>query len=334
MPRLVPLVVRHGQEVTLLGVARVVDENVHLARLGDQTLRFPRLGQIGLDVERLADLGRFAASARDDAATRLDEEACRREPDPAGRAGDDAQSIVKAEIHAAASLKAPTALELEAGVPFAPADHEPEDVDPMNAAAHALVGALPPRQVAELAATLAHEPIAAVYASPLRRALETAETVAAAHGLAPIVVDALREVDVGSWQGLTRAEVETRFPEQFRRWLEHGPGWEDGETHEQMGERVVAALRELARRHPHERVVVVTHGGPIRAALARAEGIPHSEARRTGRALPRAGALARRHLRTRPRLQHELRQLGSAALGRVRVLAAAPTLQNASLKLK
>ena len=140
-------------------------------------------------------------------------------------------------------------------------------------------------QAAELAATLAHEPIAAVYASPLRRALETAETVAAAHGLAPIVVDALREVDVGSWQGLTRAEVETRFPEQFRRWLDHGPGWEDGETHEQMGARVVASLRELARRHPHERVVVVTHGGPIRAALARAEGIPHSEARRTVRAL-------------------------------------------------
>jgi len=140
-------------------------------------------------------------------------------------------------------------------------------------------------QSAELAATLAHEPIAAVYSSPLRRALETAETVAARHELAPITVEALREVDVGSWEGLTRAQVETRFPEQFRRWLDYGPGWEDGETHEQMGERVLAALRELAHRHPDEHILVVTHGGPIRAALARAEGIPHNEARRTGPAL-------------------------------------------------
>jgi broad specificity phosphatase PhoE len=140
-------------------------------------------------------------------------------------------------------------------------------------------------QAAELAATLTREPIAAVYSSTLRRALETAETVAGPHELTPLTVDALREVDVGSWQGLTRAEVETRFPEQFRRWLDYGPGWEDGETHEQMGERVLAALRELARLHPHERILVVTHGGPIRAALARAEGISHNEARRTGPAL-------------------------------------------------
>jgi broad specificity phosphatase PhoE len=140
-------------------------------------------------------------------------------------------------------------------------------------------------QAAELAATLAHEPLAAVYSSPLRRALETAETISARHELAPVTLDALREVDVGSWQALTRAEVETRFPEQFRRWLTHGQGWEDGETYEQMGERVLAALRELARRHPHERILVVTHGGPIRAAFASAERIPHSEARRTGPAL-------------------------------------------------
>lgn len=46
---------------------------------------------------------------------------------------------------------------LEAGVPFSAADHEPEDVDPINAAVHALVHALPPRQVAELTLRLAEE---------------------------------------------------------------------------------------------------------------------------------------------------------------------------------
>ena len=137
-------------------------------------------------------------------------------------------------------------------------------------------------QAAELAETLAAEEIAAVYSSPLRRAFETAEVVAARHALEAVPVEPLREVDVGSWQALTRADVQRRFPEQFQRWLDYGQGWDDGETYEAMGERVVAALEELAARHEQEQVLVVTHGGPIRAALARAEGISHSEARRRG----------------------------------------------------
>ena len=137
-------------------------------------------------------------------------------------------------------------------------------------------------QSSELAAALAHEQLAAVYSSPLRRALETAEVVAAELGLEPVAVDALREVDVGSWQGLTRAEVEERFPEQYARWIGGGQGWEDGETYEQMGRRAVAALLELAASHDGERILAVTHGGPIRAAFAFADGTTHEEARRRG----------------------------------------------------
>jgi probable phosphoglycerate mutase len=133
-------------------------------------------------------------------------------------------------------------------------------------------------QAAELAAALAGEELAAVYSSPF----ETAHAVAEPHGLSAIPVEALREVDVGSWQALTRDEVERRFPEHFRRWLDYGRGWDDGETYEAMGERVLAALEELAAHHEGERIVAVTHGGPIRAALAQAEGISHSEARRCG----------------------------------------------------
>jgi broad specificity phosphatase PhoE len=140
-------------------------------------------------------------------------------------------------------------------------------------------------QAAELSATLAREEIVAVYSSPLRRAMETAEVIAAAHGLEPIAVAALREVDVGSWEGLTRSEVEQRFPDQYARWLEGGQGWEDGETYEQMGKRVVAALLELAASHNGERILAVTHGGPIRAAFAFADGTTHAEARRRGPAI-------------------------------------------------
>jgi broad specificity phosphatase PhoE len=137
-------------------------------------------------------------------------------------------------------------------------------------------------QAAELAAELEGVELAAVYSSPLRRAIETAEVVAAEHGLEPLAVDALREVDVGSWQGLTRVEIEARFPEQFARWLDYDQGWEDGESYEGMGRRAVAVLLELAAAHEGERILAVTHGGPIRAAFAFADGTSHAEARRLG----------------------------------------------------
>jgi broad specificity phosphatase PhoE len=141
-------------------------------------------------------------------------------------------------------------------------------------------------QAVDLSVALMAEELAAVYSSPLRRALETAEVVAASHGLEPVPVDDLREVDVGSWSGLTRAEIEERFPAQFARWLDYGQGWEDGETYEEMGRRAVDALLRLAAAHDGERVLAVTHGGPIRAAFAFADGTTHAEARRLG---PRIG---------------------------------------------
>lgn len=135
-------------------------------------------------------------------------------------------------------------------------------------------------QARALAERLVGENVAAVYASPLRRAHETAEIVAERLGLEVEAIDALREVDVGSWSGLTRAEIEQRFPEGFRRWLEFGHGWDDGESYEELGTRVLAALAELARRHPEERVLVVSHGGPMRAAMAAAADLTYANARR------------------------------------------------------
>jgi 2,3-bisphosphoglycerate-dependent phosphoglycerate mutase len=137
-------------------------------------------------------------------------------------------------------------------------------------------------QAAQLAAVLAAEPLAAVYSSPLRRAFETAQILAAPHGLEPVPVDALREVDVGSWEGLTRAEIEERFPEQFARWRDYEAGWKDGESYEEMSRRVIAGLLELAAAHEGERILAVSHGGPVRAAYALADGITQSEARRRG----------------------------------------------------
>ena len=135
-------------------------------------------------------------------------------------------------------------------------------------------------QAVDLSVQLMAEELAAVYSSPLRRAYETAEVVAASRGLEPVTVDALREVDVGSWSGLSRAEIEQRFPEQYARWLDYGRGWEDGETYEQMVDRVVGALQELAEGRDGERILAVTHGGPMRAASAFADRVSYAEARR------------------------------------------------------
>jgi broad specificity phosphatase PhoE len=125
------------------------------------------------------------------------------------------------------------------------------------------------------------ERFAAIYTSPLRRAYETAAILSTQLGLEPVPDEALKEVDVGSWSGLTREEVEVRFPAGYARWLEYGHGWDDGESYDELGERVVAGLLGIAAQHPDQRVLAVTHGGPIRSALAAADRVPFEEARRS-----------------------------------------------------
>ena len=129
------------------------------------------------------------------------------------------------------------------------------------------------RQAAELADRLANVEIDAVYSSDLLRAVETAEPVAKRLGLPLQALPELREVDVGTWAGLTRDEVAERFPEGFRRWSEWQTGWEDGETYDEMGERVVGAILRLAGEQEGGRILVVSHGGAIRALHAAAAGI-------------------------------------------------------------
>jgi broad specificity phosphatase PhoE len=111
-------------------------------------------------------------------------------------------------------------------------------------------------QARELAHTLAGERVDAVYSSDLSRASETAAAIAGEHGLAVLVDPDLREIDVGGREGLTREEVEQRFPDG---------GW-NGETREEHAARVLRALHRIADRHPDGRVVVVGHGGTLRRA--------------------------------------------------------------------
>jgi broad specificity phosphatase PhoE len=116
-------------------------------------------------------------------------------------------------------------------------------------------------QARALADELAHEQVDAVYSSDLDRALDTARAVAEPRGIPVVPVPELREKDFGTWEGLLDEEILERFPQA------HNGPWGDAETPDELEERVLAALREIAERHPGERVLVVSHGGPLRAVL-------------------------------------------------------------------
>jgi 2,3-bisphosphoglycerate-dependent phosphoglycerate mutase len=137
-------------------------------------------------------------------------------------------------------------------------------------------------QARALAEALADEPIAAVYSSDLRRALETAEIVAGRLKLAVHADASLRELDVGAWAGHTLAELRGRYPESVARWEQSGePGWEGGESHADMAARVVGTIRAIAAAHADEDVLVVSHGGPVRAVKALAAGLDYPDGRRS-----------------------------------------------------
>ena len=105
-------------------------------------------------------------------------------------------------------------------------------------------------QARRLADEIAGEQFDAVYASDLARARETAEIVAERLQLTVVLDADLREKDWGNWEGLTSAE---------RVGVELV-----GESTESHQKRMLAALGQIAARHPYGRVLVVTHGGSMR----------------------------------------------------------------------
>jgi broad specificity phosphatase PhoE len=113
--------------------------------------------------------------------------------------------------------------------------------------------------------------IAALYTSPLTRARQTAQIVGKALGMTPVEREGLREVNVGHVGGLTHEEFATRFPEAFPRWQDRRDvefTWPGGEVRADFFRRAAQAVDEIVARHPHDKIVVVCHGGVIRAALA------------------------------------------------------------------
>jgi probable phosphoglycerate mutase len=125
-------------------------------------------------------------------------------------------------------------------------------------------------QAERLARRLADDALTAVYASPLERTLETARIVAAPHGLTPVPCDGLREIHHGHWEGLTRAEVESRYSSEYSRWEEDPYTFapEGGECGLDVMARALPVVRQIVEAHPGENVGVVSHKATIRLVLS------------------------------------------------------------------
>ena len=117
--------------------------------------------------------------------------------------------------------------------------------------------------------------VAAVYTSPLRRAAETAERIAGAFDLPIVPEPDFREMRLGRWEGMTVAEIQAAFPGTYEGWLadpQIHPAPE-GERLEIFARRVTAAFDRMRAAHPGADLIVVSHGGPIKALVCHVLGL-------------------------------------------------------------
>lgn len=131
-------------------------------------------------------------------------------------------------------------------------------------------------QAARLHEALQGEVLDAVYSSDLRRALDTAAAVAAATGAPLRPEPALRERGFGCFEGLTYAEVETRFPVEARRWRLREPGFgpAGGENLIDFHARCLSAAERLAAAHAGGSIALVAHGGVLDSLYRAATRVP------------------------------------------------------------
>ena len=130
-------------------------------------------------------------------------------------------------------------------------------------------------QARALGTRLAGEALAAVYASPMSRAKETAGLIVAGRGQDVVTLVELRETDHGHWEGKTREEIRAAFPEEYARW-ERDPftfAPSCGETGLQVLARALPAFLAIVNRHPDRGVLAVSHKATIRLVIGALLGV-------------------------------------------------------------
>jgi len=145
-------------------------------------------------------------------------------------------------------------------------------------------------QAERLAARLRAEPIQALVASDLSRALQTAAPLAHALGLQTERQAALREQGFGILEGMSFDDIRRAHPEEFAQWARHEPDYAlpgGAESRQLFFQRVITALGQLAATHPRQTLAVVTHGGVLDMVWRHAQALPLHGAREC--AIPNTG---------------------------------------------
>ena len=125
-------------------------------------------------------------------------------------------------------------------------------------------------QASKLGERLANESLAAVYSSPLSRAVDTAHLIADRIGLAPVLCDGLREISHGRWEGLSRREVEAQFADEYASW-ESDPftfAPQGGESGLAVLARALPVIHDIVTTRAGQRVLVVSHKATLRIVLS------------------------------------------------------------------
>lgn len=130
-------------------------------------------------------------------------------------------------------------------------------------------------QAKALAGRLGVEKLAAIYASPMKRTHETARIIAGQRHPGPQLLAPLKEIDHGRWEGLTRAEVEQQYGDEYQSW-EQDPftfAPQGGESGLGVLARALPAIRQIVVAHPDQTVAVVSHKATLRLVLCSLLGI-------------------------------------------------------------
>jgi probable phosphomutase (TIGR03848 family) len=128
-------------------------------------------------------------------------------------------------------------------------------------------------QAESAADRLAALPVAAIYASPIERTTQTAEAIAARHGLDVRPLPGVIEADYGEWTGGKIADLAKTDEWKVVQVAPSRARFPGGETIREMQARTVSALDDLIVAHAHETIVVVSHADPIKSAIAHYTGM-------------------------------------------------------------
>ena len=125
---------------------------------------------------------------------------------------------------------------------------------------------------------LKDETIHAIYSSPLKRSVQTAEGIARYQNLPVQPLEAIIDISYGEWEGKENKEVKEKYPDLYNLWLTepHKVRFPGGETLDEVRNRTMSAIEELIRKHENESIVLVAHRVPNKVISCAVLGLDNS----------------------------------------------------------